>query len=165
MRTIRPSESLEDNLYATCIGWGETYGEHKKNCEFGCALCAPERRREARLRKREQTSIAGVPGSVVMQQRKAFYEQSKISNWFFSREDMRDKKGALITNVFIVLQLQDFSDSEIRHYFRINNSEWSRFKKDKFKDWSNNKEDYLSKLAAPAMKWYKHTYLVAHQKH
>lgn len=166
MKAVNPAFSFEENLYQTDLGWGETYAEHKKNCEFGCCLCAAERRRESELNDIKATEIAGVEGEAVLEFRKKFRETTKISAWFFNHEDMRDSNGALIKEVYIILQSQGFSDEQIRRYFRINNHEWHRFKKDKFPTWSADKdakEDIVTAELPAAKKWYDEKYVILHK--
>lgn len=166
MSPVNPAMSLEENLFQTDLGWGETYAEHKQNCEFGCALCAPERRREKELERLKNTEIAGISGSRVLEIRKEFNQSNKISRYFFSHNDMRNKNGALIKEVYIFLQHLDFSDEQIRKYFGINNHEWQRFKADKFPDWSNKdqQEFIMAKETPKAIKWYKEKYVMDHAK-
>lgn len=165
MKTLHygiPTSEMENNLLQTRVFGDETYAEHKKNCLVGCGLCAPLRCRERAIQDSENREIAGVPGKAVNDYRVHFNEQSTIEYWFKNKTDILDPNGGYKEWVYILLQSQDFSDSQIRRYFNINNSEWSRFKKNHFPNWKDDKDDILAERGPKAFQKWKNAQVQTH---
>lgn len=143
-------------LYETVVPpLGETYGEHKKNC-LGCRWCAGFRFEEKRIKEESQRSVAGVSGDKVMVLRRLMAEGDNIDHFYADKAAFRDKNGKLKRDVYLVLKLQGFKDTDIRDYFGVNTHEWQVFKKREFPDWQNTKDGILANEAPAAMeRWRK----------
>lgn len=157
-----PVSEMERNLLQTRVFGDETYAEHKKKCLVGCALCSAYRYRERSIKESEEREIAGVSGKDVNKYRAHFNEQGNISYWFKNKTDIRDANGGYKEWVYILLQSQEFSDSQIRKYFNINNSEWQRFKKIHFPTWKDDKEDIVAARESEAWEKWKQAQVQGH---
>lgn len=157
-----PSAAMERNLLQTRVFGDETFAEHKKKCLVGCALCSVLRCRERAIRESENREVAGVSGKDAHNYKVLFSEQGSISYWFKNKTDIRNPKGGYYEWVYILLQSEDFSDSQIRKYFNINNSEWQRFKKNHFPTWKDDKYDILAERGSKAFKIWKEAQVRSH---
>lgn len=156
MRIRSTSSQFEDNLYQTRVFVDEDYAQHKRHCQYGCAFCAPLRRREKELKEATQQTVAGVPGDQVQLCREMFARDSKISRYYKNKNDIFDEFGAINPDVYLMLKEEDFSDSQIRNYFDIKPHRWQKFKRDNFPDWDKPgvKEEILNTRGMDALrKW------------
>lgn len=149
-KLLKPTTSYERALMQTCIFHSEVFEEHQKHCEYGCDLCAPIRKELERAQSKRHTSIANVPYDECLELRAEIQREDKIRNFYPSVDDIRLANGAISREVYLVLQVMDFSDSEIRKYFHINHHEWQNFKKREFPNWLEDRDDILSEEAQEA---------------
>jgi hypothetical protein len=156
-----PITSIEESINQTRIFYDETYAEHKKHCEFGCAFCAAVRRRENELKEEKSKSIAGVPGDQVLAFRESFKRSDKIDSLFKNKKDIFDKYGAIDPKAYALLKQHGLSDSQIREHFNITNNRWQKFKKTYFPADS----EQAKKLGVEAMKEFKSSHVFGNNQH
>lgn len=128
---------------------GITFGQHKQTCVDGCGYCKIFRDREQDLIAQRNEEIAGLTGTQIQQYRNMMKDEPDISRWCPDKTEIYEKNGRINRDLYLVLQMQDFKDSEIREYFGINTNQWHIFKYREFPDWKENREDYLG-YEAPA---------------
>ncbi|QNQ82943.1 hypothetical protein FP435_00120 (plasmid) [Lactobacillus sp. PV037] len=144
-----------ENLNHTPVGWGENYKQHKLDCEFGCVFCAPLRRKEQKIKEMKDEEIAGVSGDRIVALRQKYQQQATIRSFFPDKTVIRTENGSINPDVYLVLQLEDFSDDEIRRYFNISHAQWVSFKRRQFPNWKDDKDEILNTRALEAMMKYR----------
>lgn len=142
------SDRLQMLMHTQLIDNGLTYAEHKKHCKTGCILCSAFRKYEKQLKSEISDTEAkelGLSREQILSYR-ASLDHTRIEDYYPDKSAALNPDGSLSRDAYLVLQLEDFHDREIREHFGFNVHQWNIYKAKEFPNWKNRsvKEKLLS---------------------